>query len=108
MPQHDQASGNASEPCTLSVKFTDWLKGEPTISLGGCYRHRRLNEGIEVRPRILGSLKRFVLDAHEDARRHLRQVIEPSLDPLQNAVTCNPFEGYLAVLHTDTLKGYLD
>jgi len=90
----------------LDTAFTDWLEGDPSASEDGCYRHRRLNERPELRPEILYSLRSFVEKAHEDARRHLREVAGISLDPLQQPPTHDPVAGYPALLHMNTLKEY--
>lgn len=60
-----------------------------------------------LRQDILESLRRFVEEAHEDARRHLRGFSEISLDPLDEASERDWADGYPALLHLGTLKGYL-
>lgn len=60
-----------------------------------------------LRQEILESLRRFVEEAHEDARRHLRSFSEISLDPLDEASERDWADDYPALLHLGTLKGYL-
>lgn len=86
--------------------FTDWLRGEPSASEDRRYRHRRLDERMEVRAEILDDLRSFVDKAHEDARRHLRELAATSLDPLQESPARDPTAGYPALLHMNTLKEY--
>jgi hypothetical protein len=53
------------------------------------------------------SLRYFVEEAHEDARRHLRSFGEISLDPLGQSPERDWAKDYPALLHLSTLKGYL-
>lgn len=52
------------------------------------------------------ALKTLVLESHEDAKRHLRDLAGVNLDPLQKIATCDPTEGYPEKLELQTLKGY--
>jgi hypothetical protein len=96
------------EPKDMSdeeVSFDAWLKGALT-SNDGIYRHRHLDEEITLRPEILPHLKQIVNEAHEDARKRLRDIEGVSLDPLEIPTGQDPAEGYPERLPTTTLMGY--
>jgi hypothetical protein len=63
-------------------------------------------EPADDRGSVRGS-KSFVMDVHEDGRRHLRNLASRSLDPLGSPRLADPAVGYPERLHIDTLKGYL-
>ena len=87
--------------------FTDWLRGDVSVTGGGRYRHRRLDENVELRPEIVDGLRRFVVGAHEDARRHFSKLLGISLDPLGPRGALEQLSGYPGLLHLGALKGYL-
>jgi hypothetical protein len=88
------------------ITFKQWLDPILSTSEDGRYRHQILNEQIDLRPEILDNLKCFVDKAHEDARKHIRQVAGCPLDPLNPNPEFDPADGYPALLHMRTLKGY--
>lgn len=92
------------------ISFTDWLTDALPISdvPDKNYRHRRLDENQELRERILPGLKQVVFDAHEDARRYIRDVEGVSLDSLEIPPGQDPAAGYPGqTVHLNNLMGYL-
>lgn len=77
-----------------------------TVSKDKRYRHRLLKENSTARNEILEQLKLYVQNAHEDTRRHLRNLAGYSLDPLGSTYVHDPAEKYPTHLHINTLKGY--
>lgn len=88
------------------VSFADWLRDSLPIEENGSYRHRRIDEVSELRAKILPRLKQAVFEAHEDARRRLRDIEGVSLDPLEIPSGQDPAEGYPERLSPTTLMGY--
>lgn len=88
-----------------NAKISGWINGPIKESKGKRYRHRLLKEDINKRKEVLCDLKSIVQIAHEDSRRHLRDIMGYSLDPLSKPQN-DPAAGYPELLHIDTLKGY--
>jgi hypothetical protein len=86
--------------------FRNWLP-EVLNNANGHYRHRLLEENACLRIEIIDRLRAYFQKAHEDARRHLRSLVNTSLDPLEEPSRFDPADGYPKRLHTRTLKGYL-
>jgi len=91
---------------TKSDKLSRWLSSTISESKDKRYKHRLLKEDLSQRCEILEELRSLVQKAHEDARRHLRDLAGTSLDPLDSLAN-DPAEGYPECLHIRTLKGYL-
>lgn len=87
-------------------KFLLWINGPIKESKTKKYRHRLLKENLSQRKGILNDLKSLVQNAHDDYRRHLRDIMDFSLDPLNTKPQNDPASGYPELLHIDTLKGY--
>lgn len=88
--------------------LSDWLSNSVTESQDKQYRHRLLKENLSHRAKILSELQSLVHEAHEDARRRLRNLAGNSLDPLDPlAPSCAsyPVEEYPKCLDIQTLKG---
>ncbi len=97
-------------------KLTEWL--DHSTSASNQYTHRLLKENLEYRETILSELKQEVQKAHEDTKRHLRQLAGFSLDPLDTPtidviskgisenIVRDPTEGYPEKLELKTLKGF--
>ena len=85
--------------------FRCWLSGTLSRPDGGRYWHLLLKQVIARRSDVLADLQACVQRAHDDARRHLRQVAGTPLDPL-GADDPDPAEGYPERLHPITLQGY--
>ena len=83
-----------------------WLSNTVNQSADGRYRHRLLVEDPALRVEIVEELREYVESAHEDVRRHLRDVGRFNLDPLQEPPDNDPTEGYPQCLHIQTLKSY--
>jgi len=88
------------------IIYTDWLKPNRSVSPDGMYCHQLLIEQSGFRSEILDQLICFFEEAHEDARRHIRQIAGISLDPLGQYPSQDPADGYPALLHIITLQGY--
>lgn len=88
-----------------SNNFHKWLSNEINESEDKRYRHRLLKEKPGCRHDILDELKKFVQNAHEDARRYLRKPLE-SLDPLEQLSASDLADGYPELLNINDLKGY--
>ena len=84
----------------------NWLSETPS-NPNDRYRHRLFVEDEDIRSTIIDHLKQYFSNAHEDARRHLRELVNISLDPLGEPSSFDPTEGYPEQLHNQTLKGYL-
>lgn len=89
-----------------SEDLRNWLP-ETLSNSSDRYRHRLFVEDADSRSKIIDQLKQYFINAHEDVRRHLREVVNNSLDPLGEPSTFDPAEGYPEKLHNQTLKGYL-
>jgi len=88
------------------TSFVDWLQDSLPVEENDSYRHRRIDEVSDLRAKILPRLKQAVFEAHEDARRRLRDIEGVSLDPLQIPPGRDPAEGYPERLSPTTLMGY--
>lgn len=86
-------------------KLSRWLSDDRTSSADGRYSHRLLRERADGRDSVLADLRSVVARAHEDARRHLRELADISLDPLGEKAW-DPAEGYPERLNILTLQGY--
>jgi hypothetical protein len=84
--------------------FRHWLSCRPSRVARARYWHLLLHERT-ARSDILEELRSFVRRAHDDARRHMRQVAGTPLDPL-GADDPDPAAGYPERLHPITLQGY--
>src|SRR5690348_6281052 len=90
----------------VKSNFVSWLRDTPSESGDEKYRHRLLTEYHNKREEIFDELRLYVQNAHEDARRYLREVFENTLDPFATSPSFDPAEGYPELLHMQTLKGY--
>jgi len=91
------------------VSFTDWLTDSLPVQEmpDKKYRHRRLDENAALRQRILPRLKQVVFEAHEDARRHIRDIEGVSLNPVEISEGQDAAAGYPGqTVHTNNLMGY--
>jgi len=91
------------------ISFTDWLTDSLPVqeTPDKKYRHRRLDENAALRQRILPRLKQVVFEAHEDARRHIRDIEGVSLNPVEISEGQDPAAGYPGqTVHTNNLMGY--
>ena len=89
-----------------SKGFSNWLTSSITESSKKKYRHQLLKENVNHRLKIGRELKLVIQKAHEDVRRHLRDIAGQSLDPLGSVSQKDPAEGYPSNLEIKTLKGY--
>jgi hypothetical protein len=91
-----------------SNKFANWLQHTIVgMSSDKSYRHALLKEDLTHRDETIEELKRYIQEAHEDARRHLRELAGYSLNPFEeHVVDDDPAKGYPESLHMVTLKGY--
>ncbi len=97
------------EECRLecvSPAYAQWLADTVTESRDGRYRHRLLRENPASRGDILNDLSALVERAHEDARRHFRQLAGISLDPLGETTVPDPMRDYPRSFPMRTLQGY--
>jgi len=88
------------------LRLNRWLSNTVNQSTDGRYRHRLLVENPTRRASKMSELREFVDIAHEDVRRHLRDVARFNLDPLEEPLENDPAEGYPQCLHIETLKSY--
>jgi len=87
-------------------KLSEWLLHTLVeVSYDGRYRHSLLKESILERDGVLDELRRIVLDAHEDAKRHFRELALGSINPFEDQEDSGPV-GYPEKLHLSVLKGY--
>ncbi|MFL5628251.1 MAG: hypothetical protein ACJ788_21945, partial [Ktedonobacteraceae bacterium] len=90
-----------------SSKFLNWLQHTLVgTSSDKRYRHSLLKEDLTQHNGVIKELKQYVQDAHEDARRHLRELAGYSLNPFEGYGADDPAKGYPESLHIITLKGY--
>lgn len=87
-------------------EISTWLTVDLKRSKDGKYEHVLGREDAEARPQIIPVLKEVIAAAHEDARRRLRALAGPSLDPLGEDSARDPAEGYPQKFRMKTLKGY--
>src|SRR5712692_4335860 len=89
-------------------KISNWL--EHTLvgaNSANRYRHCLLKEDLTQRCEIIEELKQYVYEAHEDTRRHLRELAGYNpLNPFEEYGTDDPAKGYPETLHIITLQGY--
>lgn len=83
-----------------------WLWNKVDVTPDKRYRHRVIKENPSRRSQIIVELTAYVQAAHEDARNRLRKIAYNPLDPLGFVPNCDAAEGYPALLHMQTLKGY--
>src|SRR5712691_3995575 len=92
---------------TYSSKLLNWLQHTLVgTSSDKKYRHSLLKEDLTQHSKAIKELRQYVQDAHEDARRHRRELAGYSLNPFETNRTDDPAKGYPETLHTRTLKGY--
>jgi hypothetical protein len=92
---------------TYQSKFVDWLEYTLVgVSSDNGYRHILLKEDRTQHEEVIKELRRYVQEAHEDARRHFRSLATGSLNPFEDDIECDPIKGYPEKLHLQTLKGY--
>src|SRR5260221_1029529 len=70
------------------------------------YRHSLLKENLTQRFEVTEELRHYVQEAHEDARRHLRELAGYTLNPFEDHGADDPAKGYPETLHIITLQGY--
>lgn len=83
-----------------------WLSDTTSRSQDGRYRHRLLIEKDGGRDSIMPEMVEYIQNAHEDVKRHLRNVARFNLDPLLEPLANDPAEGYPQCFHVQTLKSY--
>lgn len=102
------------------TKLNGWLQNTVTIQEEQNYTHRLLQENLEHRQTTMAELQQTIQRAHEDTKRHLRELAGYSLDPFDTpTVTSNeasnddldisrrdPTQGYPERLELKTLKGF--
>src|SRR5258708_261576 len=91
---------------TIQNKFALWLHDSLSESGDKKYRHRLFSERPHKRDEIFGELTSYVQNAHEDARKRLRKLVENTLDPFGPSSSFDPAKGYPELFHMQTLKGY--
>lgn len=97
---------------TRLPNLLNWLANTIQISADNNYYHRRLEENLAVRSVIHQELQELVYQAHEDARRKLRNLagISQSLDLLREQETLGIdttiIDDFPRYLELKTLKGY--
>jgi hypothetical protein len=89
------------QPANLAT----WLKETISRTRDGRYAHRLLLEQPASRDIVTVELSACIQEAHDDARRRLREALEPTLSPFATR-TVDPTAGYPEDLHVDTLMGY--
>ncbi len=91
----------------LAVALLDaWLINHAIVSSDPTYRLRLWRENRAELPAIKDELIAYLDEAHEDARRRLRAGFEDDLSPFGDPAV-DPAAGYPALLHRNTLQGYL-
>ncbi|HYT42271.1 MAG TPA: DEAD/DEAH box helicase, partial [Methylomirabilota bacterium] len=89
-----------------SSKVSEWLQHTLVeVSDNGRFRHRLLKEDMIERDGALEELRRIVLDAHEDAKRHFEELKKGSFNPFEDQEDADEF-GYPEKLHISVLRGY--
>jgi hypothetical protein len=87
--------------------YRTWLQNTLTVGTAPrSYRHRLLKEDQAKRKDAFDHLAKYVFQAHEDARRHLRSLASSPLDPFGASSSFDPASGYPQRLHIHTLQGY--
>lgn len=90
-------------------KLLQWLPAVVREVPDRRYRHRLVSEDGAHRSSALKELRKLIRIAHEDARQHIRALVQIPLDPLHQwdpKPSFDPAEGYPELLHPQTLKGY--
>lgn len=82
-----------------------WLT-EAALSSSGQYTFRLLKSSPAISEEAIFEVRTIVENAHEDARRYLRELAGISLDPLGDSPIFDPAAGYPESLDAQTLKGY--
>lgn len=90
----------------MTMDIQRWLSETISESQDGRYRHRLLIERNHGRNAIMPEMIEYVENAHEDVRRHIRDVAGFNLDPLLEPLENDPAEGYPQYLHIQTLQSY--
>jgi hypothetical protein len=85
--------------------LSDWLSNTRSSSSDQKYEHLLLEEDAATRDTFMDTAKAYVQAAHEDAKNHLRELFDVSLDPLaEDIIDVSVFyPGWFNIL---TLKGY--
>lgn len=87
-------------------KLQAWLKAQSvTNPAAPKYYLHLLRADAAAFDQIEANLKEYIQEAHEDARRRLRDSLADDLSPFTGS-TPDPAENYPAMLHEITLKGY--
>lgn len=79
------------------------LEGTSTDKM---YRLVLLEENPLLRCEILGELKQYIHEAHEDFRRYYRELLRCPLNPFEEHPAVDLINKYPGILDMDTLKGY--
>jgi len=88
-------------------KLSNWLRHTLVgTNSDNSYRHCLLKENLAQRSEITEELRQYVQEAHEDARRHLRELAGYTLNPFEDYGADDPAKGYPETLHIITLQGY--
>ncbi len=92
---------------TYQSKLLDWLQHTLVgTSSDEVYRHILLQEDPSQTEEVIQELKQYVQNAHEDARRHFRDLAGYTLNPFEIQAKDDPVKDYPQALHLSTLKGY--
>lgn len=88
-------------------KFKIWLSEiENKKNLSG-YEYRRWRENRDALDGLMPALRESITEAHDDARKKLRDALEDPLSPIGSPTTAlDPALNYPHLLHKVTLKGY--
>jgi hypothetical protein len=74
-------------------KLSEWLQHTLVeVSEDGRFRNSLLKEDIIERDGVLEELRRIVLDAHEDTRRHYRELAHGTVNPFEDQEDTDPVE----------------
>jgi hypothetical protein len=85
--------------------FSLWLI-ESSLKVSDQYTFRLLKSSSTLPKEAIAEIKAIVTEAHEDAKRRLRNLAGISLDPLGSPSAFDPSQGYPECLDNQTLKGY--
>jgi hypothetical protein len=86
--------------------FSSWFNESVFESSEKKYTFRLLKTNSVLSKEAIDEIKAVVFEAHEDAKRRLRNLSGISLDPLQEPSGFDPAQGYPECLEFQTLKGY--
>lgn len=88
-----------------SKPLAAWLVDQQLVSSQSTYRLRVWRENHDCLDDIKCELIAYIQEAHDDARKRIRQGFEDDLSPF-NGMSSDPAANYPAVLHRVTLHGY--